>query len=82
MTNQIELLDQYKEIIGAINQDIGFSWWKRYIAAAFWANISTPLNLGITLLTAITTGQAASQNLISKKTNFDIISNSTSHKYT
>ena len=66
--NQIELLDQYKEIIGAINQDIGFSWWKRYIAAAFWANISTPLNFGITLLTAITTGQAASQNLISKKT--------------
>ena len=66
MNEQTELLDQYKEIIGAINNDIGFSWWKKYIAAAFWANISTPLNLAITLITAITTGQAASQDLLSK----------------
>jgi len=72
MSNHVELLDQYKEIIGAVNKDIGFSWWKRYIAAAFWANISTPLNLALTLITAVTTGQAASQDLISKENNFTL----------
>ena len=72
MTEQTELLDQYKEIIGNINQDVGFSWWKKYIAAAFWANISTPINLSITLITAITTGQAASQDLISKDSTFKL----------
>jgi len=68
--HHVELLDQYKEIIGAVNKDIGFSWWKRYVAAAFWANISTPLNLSITLITAVTTGQAASQDLLSKENTF------------
>ena len=72
MTEQKDLLDQYREIIGTINEEIGFSWWKRYVAAAFWANVSTPLNLTITLITAVTTGQAASQDLISKKTTFSL----------
>lgn len=39
---------------------IGFGWWKRYIAAAFWSNMSTPLNLSITLLTALTSAQIVS----------------------
>ncbi len=37
---------------------LGFGWWKKYIAAAFWSNLSTPFNLSITLLTALTTAQA------------------------
>ena len=48
-----------------INYDIGYYWWKYYIYCAFWSNISTPINLAITILTALTTGQSASQNLIS-----------------
>ena len=64
-----EMLDQYKEICEKLNKDIGFYWWKRYVAAAFWANISTPFNLAITLITAMTTGQAATQDLISATLN-------------
>lgn len=37
---------------------LGFYYWKRYIAAAFWSNLSTPINLAITLMTAMTTAQA------------------------
>ncbi len=43
-----------------INEDLGFRWWKKYIGGAFWNQISTPINLSITLLTAITTAQTTS----------------------
>jgi hypothetical protein len=49
-----------------LNVDIGFGWWKRYIAAAFWSNISMPINLSITLMTAMTTAQATTQALLSQ----------------
>ena len=55
------------EIIGyidKINADIGFYWWKRYIYSAFWSNISTPINLSIVVFTTLTTGQAATQTLL------------------
>jgi hypothetical protein len=64
-----EMLDQYQEICEKLNKDIGFYWWKRYVAAAFWANVSTPFNLSITLITAMTTGQAATQDLLSSAAN-------------
>lgn len=49
-----------------INTDIGFYWWKRYFYSAFWGNISTPLNLAITIFTALTTGQYATNGLLSE----------------
>lgn len=58
-----------KKFENKLNGEIGFHWWKRYIAAAFWGNISTPINLLITLLTAIISAQANTDNLISKNTN-------------
>lgn len=54
-----------KKIEKRLNRDIGNSWWKKYIAAAFWNNMATPINLFITLLTAIISGQANTENLIS-----------------
>jgi hypothetical protein len=51
-----------------LNIDIGFGWWKRYIAAAFWSNMSMPLNLAITLLTALTTAQATTDALLNHST--------------
>ena len=51
-----------------INETLGFYFWKNYIATAFWSNVSTPINLAITLLTALTTGQAATNNLLSHNT--------------
>lgn len=60
--------DESKSYIEKINEDIGYYWWKRYIYTAFWSNISTPINLAIIILTAITTGENATQNLIGKET--------------
>jgi hypothetical protein len=61
----IELL---KKLEGKLNVDLGEYWWKQYIASAFWSNISTPLNLSITILTALTTGQATTNNLLNHST--------------
>lgn len=47
-----------------INKDIGFYYWKKYIAAAFWSQLSLPINLLITILTAVNTFQATSPDLI------------------
>ncbi len=59
--------DEIKGYLDKINKDLGYYWWKRYIYTAFWNNISTPINLSIIILTALTTGQSATQNLISKE---------------
>lgn len=48
--------------------DIGYYFWKKYVASAFWSNISTPVNLIITLLTAVTTAHSASNDIISENT--------------
>jgi hypothetical protein len=50
-----------------INKDIGFYYWKKYIAAAFWSQISMPINLIITILTAVNTFQATSPDLIPQR---------------
>jgi hypothetical protein len=47
-----------------LNEDLGWFYWKKYVAAAFWAQISMPINLVITILTAVTTAQATSPDLI------------------
>lgn len=48
-----------------LDKDIGYNYWKKYVSCAFWAQISTPINLIITFLTAITTAQAQTKELIS-----------------
>lgn len=57
----------YTNLENNLNISIGYSWWKKYIAAAFWSNISTPINFIITLLTALNTGQATTGNFISSE---------------
>jgi len=48
-----------------LDKEIGYNYWKKYVASAFWSQISTPINLTITFLTAVTTAQSQSENLIS-----------------
>lgn len=56
---------QYVEFLeNKLNEDIGWFYWKKYIAAAFWSQISMPMNLVITLITALTTAQANAPNLL------------------
>ena len=66
-----ELAEIDREILGyikKINQTIGYYWWKQYIYSAFWNYITTPINLAITVMTALTTGENATQGLISSST--------------
>jgi len=56
--NYIKLLEK------KIDEDLGYNYYKKYIAASFWAQISLPINLVITFITAITTAQATSENII------------------
>lgn len=53
-----------EEIETKINTEIGYRFWKKYVTAAFWSYISLPINLSITMLTALSTGQAATNNLL------------------
>ena len=46
-----------------INKDTGFHWWKRYTYSAFWSITANPINLSITIFTALTTGQSATGSL-------------------
>ena len=53
-----------EEIETKINIEIGYRFWKKYVNAAFWSYISLPINLSITMLTALSTGQATTNNLL------------------
>jgi hypothetical protein len=57
-------VDYIKILENKLNKDLGFHWWKKYVASAFWCNVSTPINLAITVFTALTTGQATTDNLL------------------
>ena len=48
-------------IQSSLNLRIGTQAWKKYISAAFWNYISTPINFTITLFTALTAGQTGTQ---------------------
>ena len=47
-----------------INKDTGYYWWKRYTYSAFWSIASTPINLCITIFTALTTAQTTTGSLL------------------
>lgn len=47
-----------------INKDTGFYWWKMYTYSAFWSVTSTPINLAITVFTALTTAQTTTGSLV------------------
>jgi hypothetical protein len=49
-----------------IDTELGYRFWKNYIKNGFWSIISLPINLSITMLTAITTGQGATDSLLPK----------------
>lgn len=61
-----------KRLENKLNYLIGFNYWKRYTASAFWNNISTPFNLLITLLTAIMAAHTTSNGFISDDMNIKI----------
>lgn len=59
--NRLEHLEQLET---KINTEIGFRFWNKYVSAAFWSNVSLPINLSITMMTALSTGQATTEKLL------------------
>jgi hypothetical protein len=57
--------EKQKVLWKKLDKEIGHNYWKRYVASAFWSQISTPINLTITFLTAISTAQAQNDSIIS-----------------
>jgi len=45
-----------------LDRMIGFHFWKTYIACSLWSNIKTPVNLTITICTALTSMHSAASN--------------------
>ena len=69
MNEQITVIDNSSPLWGLmlslqenLNLRIGTQCWKKYINAAFWNYISTPINFTITLFTAISAGQTGTQS--------------------
>ncbi len=64
--------NQMKKLENKLNGELGDLWWNKYISSAFWSNISTPINLAITILSAITAGQATTEKMISPELFFKV----------
>ncbi len=47
-----------KKLEKELNNTLGLRYWQLFYAIFFWSNIATPLNLAITILSAITTARA------------------------
>ncbi len=67
-----EKLKLMKKLQRKLNGELGDVWWNLYVGGAFWSNISTPINLAITLLSAVTAGQATTSNMLSQSAFFKI----------
>ena len=50
-----------------LNKKIGSQAYKKYLSAAIWNYVTTFINFAITLLTALSTGQAASANILTQQ---------------
>jgi hypothetical protein len=75
MSNKSNKNDKFilmMQLQNKLNGELGDLWWNKYVGAAFWSNISTPINLSITLLSAITAGQAITEKLLSQNLFFKI----------
>ena len=56
-----------------LDKMIGFYYWRTYWSTSLWANLATPLNLGITIFTALMTAHSSSSSsFISDELNMKI----------
>jgi hypothetical protein len=53
-----------KIVESKLNRSLYVCWHRKYIAYVLWSNIGTPLNLSITLLTALTAGSGSSGSFL------------------
>lgn len=48
-----------------LNHLIGVRWWKPYISSVWWGNITTPLNIGMSVTSLLAAGQASLNTFVS-----------------
>jgi hypothetical protein len=68
----MSLFTEIKRVQTKLDRFIGFNFWKRYVASAFWSNLSTPVNLCITILTALMTAKSSDNSFISDSAHMNI----------
>jgi len=56
------------EIFKRLNRTIGHYRKKNYISSCFWSGLTWPINLAITIITALTTGEALAHNILDHTT--------------
>jgi|LauGreDrversion4_2_1035121.scaffolds.fasta_scaffold88397_3 hypothetical protein len=51
-----------------LNHLIGVRWWKPYISSVWWSNLTTPLNIGMSITSLLAAGQASLNTFVSHST--------------
>lgn len=71
---QLNMNYEARRLEDKLDKMIGFYWWKTYCATTLWANVSTPINLTITICTALMTAHSSSSDtsFISNEMNMKI----------
>lgn len=61
------LIHDYHNLTDKLSKKIGFYWWRRYVAGAFWSNIESPLNLTLTLISTVISAQASTSSFMEQR---------------
>jgi hypothetical protein len=69
-----EYIEKVKEIRSYLDSCIGFYYWEQYYCTWFWTNISMPINLALTLATALIAAQASSTGSLLREHDYMILS--------
>lgn len=56
---------EMERIENELNHLIGVKWWKPYISSVWWSNLTTPLNIGMSITSLLAAGQASLNTFVS-----------------
>ena len=74
MTTKEEYENKVKELRVYLDSWIGFYYWENYYCTWFWTNISMPINLALTLATALIAAQASSTGSLLRENDYMVLS--------
>lgn len=64
---QQALRHDFDSLVDKLSRKIGFYWWRRYVAGAFWSNLESPLNLTLTLISTVISAQASTSSFMEQQ---------------
>lgn len=74
MPTKEEYAEKVKELRDYLNVWIGYYYWDQYYCTWFWTNISMPINLALTLATALIAAQASSTGSLLSEHDYMVLS--------